>query len=108
MHPTQMHPTPPPRPRVSLSPRLPIPASPHPWLRLLSRWCRPSLAMDLPTLVTRPGELRMTPTHWDLRLSLSHSDIRIRRTGLDLDPGWVPWLGRVITFYYHGGSTHAV
>lgn len=93
---------------IGLPPSPYSPISPHPWLRLLSRWCRRSLAMDLPGLATRPGELRITPTHWDLRLGLEHSDIRIRRTGLDLDPGWVPWLGRVIAFHYHGGSTHAV
>jgi hypothetical protein len=27
-------------------------------------------------------------------------DIEVRRAGLDLDPGWVPWLGRVVTFGY--------
>jgi len=27
-------------------------------------------------------------------------DIDIRRVGLDIDPGWVPWLGRTVTFHY--------
>jgi hypothetical protein len=26
--------------------------------------------------------------------------MRIRRAGLDIDPGWVPWLGRVVSFHY--------
>jgi hypothetical protein len=28
------------------------------------------------------------------------ADVRIRKAGLDLDPGWVPWLGRVLSFHY--------
>ncbi|KRE60003.1 hypothetical protein ASG92_22225 [Arthrobacter sp. Soil736] len=27
-------------------------------------------------------------------------DTAIRRAGLDLDPGWVPWLGRVVRYHY--------
>jgi hypothetical protein len=26
--------------------------------------------------------------------------MRVRRAGLDFDPGWVPWYGRVISFHY--------
>ncbi|MBE7384880.1 MAG: hypothetical protein F6J95_026135 [Leptolyngbya sp. SIO1E4] len=85
--------------------RLPTPL---PWLRWMHRWCQRHLEMSLADLVKRPGELRTTPTHWDLRFNLDQSDIRIRRIGLDFDPGWVPWLGRVITFHYSGGSTYAV
>ena len=29
----------------------------------------------------------------------------IRRVGLDIDPGWVPWLGRIVTFHYPNLST---
>jgi hypothetical protein len=31
----------------------------------------------------------------------------VRLAGLDINPGWVPWLGRVVTFHYmssHGGG----
>ena len=31
---------------------------------------------------------------------LTRVDIRIRRAGLDIDPGWVPWLARVVLFHY--------
>jgi len=24
----------------------------------------------------------------------------VRRLGLDLDPGWLPWFGRVVRFHY--------
>jgi hypothetical protein len=40
----------------------------------------------------------------DLLLDNRHADVRVRRAGLDLDPGWVPWLGRVVLHHYlHGG-----
>jgi hypothetical protein len=39
-------------------------------------------------------------THLDLWFQPRQAEIRVRRHGLDLDPGWVPWLGRVITFHY--------
>jgi hypothetical protein len=26
--------------------------------------------------------------------------LAVRRAGLDLDPGWVPWFGRVVGFHY--------
>lgn len=37
-----------------------------------------------------------------VRCYLDNSAVRlyIRRTGLDINPGWVPWLGRVINFHY--------
>jgi hypothetical protein len=26
--------------------------------------------------------------------------VEVRRAGLDLDPGWIPWLGAVVRFVY--------
>ena len=51
-------------------------------------------------LIERPGVVRMTKTHVDVVFRLDQADLDIRRAGLDIDPGWVPWLGRVITFVY--------
>jgi hypothetical protein len=39
-------------------------------------------------------------THIDVDFRLSQADVRIRRVALDVDPGWVPWLGRVVQFSY--------
>jgi hypothetical protein len=33
-------------------------------------------------------------------------DIRVRRAGLDIDPGWTPWLLRVIHFHYVAGDVY--
>ncbi len=74
------------------------------WLNSLRRWCRLNARMGLHNLVTRSGHLSITPTHVDIWFEPEQADIRIRRVGLDLDPGWVPWFGRVIAFHYTGGG----
>jgi hypothetical protein len=53
-----------------------------------------------PLPLEQPGLLRATETHLDLDLAVTEIDIAIRLSGLDLDPGWVPWLGRVVSFHY--------
>jgi hypothetical protein len=39
-------------------------------------------------------------THVDVCFDLSQIDLRLRRLALDVDPGWVPWLGRVMQVIY--------
>ena len=51
-------------------------------------------------LVRRPALVHATPTHLDLRFDARWVELEVRLAGLDLDPGWVPWLGRVVTFHY--------
>jgi hypothetical protein len=70
------------------------------WRLALHRWLRRYAALTLPDLVRRPATLIATPTHLELTMSLRRVDVRIRAAGLDIDPGWVPWLGRVIRFHY--------
>ena len=48
----------------------------------------------------RPARLDLTSTHADVWLGMDQTDLRVRRAGLDLDPGWVPWFGRVVRFHY--------
>jgi hypothetical protein len=70
------------------------------WLVASRRWLRRHARIGLADLVLRPAALALTPTHVDVSFDLAHADLRVRRAGLDLDPGWVPWLGRVLTFHY--------
>jgi len=70
------------------------------WLSAIRRWSRRYAGMGLGTLARRPGRVVATPTHVDVELAHRDADVRIRRAGLDLDPGWVPWLGRVVRFHY--------
>jgi len=51
-------------------------------------------------LVTRPGKVLIGPTHIDVWFDARHVDPTIRSAGLDLDPGWVPSLGRVVSYHY--------
>jgi hypothetical protein len=53
-----------------------------------------------PDLLQVPARLRHTPSHLDLDYPLSAVRLPVRRLALDVDPGWVPWLGRVVTFRY--------
>jgi hypothetical protein len=49
---------------------------------------------------TRPGYVAATQTHLDVTLDLDDVRIAERLQGLDLSPGWVPWLGRVVTLHF--------
>lgn len=51
-------------------------------------------------LLLRPGRLRLDAEEALLSWPLDHADAALRRAGWDLDPGWVPWLGRRIRFRY--------
>lgn len=70
------------------------------WHRAIRRWCRSYAGLRLPELISRRALITSTRTHIDLYFDVNKADIRVRRAGLDLDPGWVPWLGRVISFHY--------
>jgi hypothetical protein len=65
---------------------------------------RPDGPWPLP--LRQPGRLWATETHLDLDLTTIEVDVELRLAGLDLDPGWVPWLGRVVTFHYDAIQTH--
>jgi hypothetical protein len=48
----------------------------------------------------RDAELLADPAWIEVRLALEAVDVGVRRAGLDLDPGWLPWLGCVVRFTY--------
>jgi hypothetical protein len=75
------------------------------WLTAMRRLCRARAGIGLRTLVRRPGAVLATRTHWDILLFPDQVDLRVRRTGLDINPGWVPWLGRIVQFHYDYGAT---
>lgn len=57
-------------------------------------------AVSLRTLVQRPGQVGLTTTHWDVVFDINTTDLRLRRVALDSDPGWMPWLGKVVQFHF--------
>jgi hypothetical protein len=87
-------------------PGSPLPANPDltllldSWYTALRRWGRRGPGLGLAEIVRRPGRLLATRTHLDLFLDPAQAEARIRRAGLDLDPGWIAWFGRVVLFHY--------
>lgn len=51
-------------------------------------------------LVRRPGRVVIAPGWVEFHLRLADVDLDVRRAGLDLDPGFVPWLGSVVVIRY--------
>ncbi|MFN8468429.1 MAG: hypothetical protein U0X20_22920 [Caldilineaceae bacterium] len=76
---------------------------PPAWCEGIASWCAQQADLPLGDIVLREGFLYTTRTHVDVFFDLDAVDLLVRRLGLDLDPGWVPWLGRVVTFYYETG-----
>jgi len=73
------------------------------WSLAARRWCWRAGRLTLREIVQRTGRVGHTRTDIDVTLPLSAADIRIRRIGLDIDPGWLPWFGvhgRVVRFHY--------
>lgn len=56
--------------------------------------------LPLRRLIQRPGEIWSSPHRLDVVSPLRAADLRIRRAGFDLDPGYLPWLDTVIRFHY--------
>lgn len=52
------------------------------------------------TVCRRGGRLRFEAGWIEVHLPLDSVDTSIRRLGLDLDPGWLPWLGCVVRITY--------
>jgi hypothetical protein len=75
-------------------------AVPDLWLTACRRLLRRHARIGLASLVLRSARFTLTATHVDVFMALSAADVRVRRAGLDIDPGWVPWLGKVVTFHY--------
>jgi hypothetical protein len=75
------------------------------WSKMLRRWSQAPGRLSLAALVHRPGSLVWQRTHLDLYFDHRQAEIRVRRLGLDLDPGWVSWLTLVVQFHYRSGGS---
>ncbi|MCA9608688.1 MAG: hypothetical protein KC619_23955 [Myxococcales bacterium] len=61
----------------------------------------------LATVVLRPARLMVEGPRYDLHFAADLLDPELRRRGWDVDPGWVPFLGRVIRFHYVAVPEHS-
>jgi hypothetical protein len=75
--------------------------------RLVSQWAQwlDETLPDAPEprvqwVCQRPGRLQIEPGWIELHLDMDQIDTRLRRAGLDLDPGWVPFIGAVVRICY--------
>jgi hypothetical protein len=69
----------------------------------LSDWLDITPESLVPTLLCKSGHLAVSHTHIDLYLAMDAADIRVRRTGLDRNPGWMPDLGYIVLFHFLEG-----
>jgi hypothetical protein len=53
-----------------------------------------------PGLLRIPAQLSHSPSHLDLIINERYVRLDLRLAGLDINPGWLPWLGRVVSFHY--------
>ena len=60
----------------------------------------PSVPASLTSHLALPGEVVDDGDVRTVRISGAAASLPIRRAGLDRDPGWVPWLGRVVRIEY--------
>lgn len=70
--------------------------------------CRTRARVGMRALVHQSSRFVLTRTHLDVIFDHPLADVRIRRAGLDIDPGWVPWLARVVRYHYLHGEQEAV
>jgi hypothetical protein len=59
--------------------------------------------------LARPGRVRLTPDAMEIAMNVGDADHDLRRSALDRDPGFVPWLHRSVRFAFdehaQGGKT---
>jgi len=77
------------------------------WMNAFSGAVLTRLQISLPEvedvgafLLRRTGRVYISRTHLDLDLPMEQADVRLRRAGLDFNPGWVPTLGYIVHFHY--------
>jgi len=70
------------------------------WQRMLRLHALQTTRLPLRRVLRRPGRLLIAPHRVDVLLPLAQADIRLRRAGFDIDPGYLPWLDTIVHFHY--------
>ena len=73
-----------------------------PQMRDLLQWGRQRYGTALfnRDIFAVPALIETDACHVDAFYALDHVNLDVRRVGLDIDPGWLPWLGKVVKFHY--------
>ena len=69
-------------------------------VRALRLACVTATRRPLRRILARRGRILVTRTHLTVVFDLTSVRLDVRQAGLDLDPGWLPRLGRVVRFEY--------
>ncbi|MCQ8103707.1 hypothetical protein NP590_06290 [Methylomonas sp. SURF-2] len=79
-----------------------LPAMPQ--IQDLLQWGRQryGAALFRRDILAVPALLEADASHVDVFYALDSVNLDLRRVGLDIDPGWLPWLGKVVKFHYGG------
>jgi hypothetical protein len=88
---------------ANLPPSLPIASTEdlvRAWSVAVRRWCWHLARLRAGEIIDREGVFFVNRTDLDVSLPMEAVDVRIRKAGLDLDPGWLPWFGLVVRFHY--------
>lgn len=80
--------------------RLETPYAVRAWALAVRRWCWRAGRLSVREIVKRSGRVVSTGSDVDVSFAIDDADVRIRRLGLDIDPGWLPWFGCVVRFHY--------
>lgn len=70
------------------------------WRVGLDRWLRRRAKVRLSDVVYRAGWLIRDGDRIAVRFPVGGAEIRLRRHALDLDPGWVDWLGLALVYHF--------
>lgn len=79
---------------------LPPVDAPASWLRRARLAALRDARLPLRRIARRHGTVHLSDVRLDVVFPARAADVRIRRAGFDLDPGFVPWLGRIVHFHY--------
>lgn len=60
-------------------------------------WCE---LQSSPGFFATPARVLATPSHWDIYFPLDAVRLDLRLCAWDTNPGWLPWLGRVVNMHY--------
>ncbi len=62
------------------------------WYAKTEVWNSELLRMD--------ATIKFSPSHVDIHTAINNVRLPVRLAGLDVNPGWLPWLGKVVSFHY--------
>lgn len=70
------------------------------WRRALRHALRRNARLRLSRLIWKPGRIAWADDRLFVRFPPAAADLRLRRRALDVDPGWVDWLGFSVRYLY--------